>query len=59
MTFTNQLTARMEYRKARQLSLSLIDYQLAENRSTELTIGADWRVKGMPLIKKDRQNETG
>jgi cell surface protein SprA len=52
LTFTNQLSARMEYRKTRQLSLSLVDYQLAENRSTELTIGADWRVKGMPLIKK-------
>ena len=52
MTFTNQLSARMEYRKSRQLSLSLIDYQLAENHSTELVVGADWRVKGMPLIKK-------
>ncbi len=52
MTFTNQLSARMEYRKSRQLSLSLIDYQLAENRSEEVTVGADWRVKGMPLIKK-------
>src|SRR5688572_1660663 len=52
MTFTNQLSARVEYRKTRQLSLSLIDYQLAENHSTELTIGGDWRVKGMPLIKK-------
>ncbi len=52
MTFTNQLTTRVEYRKTRQLSLSLVDYQLAENRSTELTIGADWRMKGVPLIKK-------
>ncbi len=52
MTFTNQLSARIEFRKTRQLSLSLIDYQLAENRSTEFVIGADWRVKGMPLIKK-------
>ena len=52
VTFTNRLTARMEYRKTRQLSLSLIDYQLAENRSTELTVGADWTVRGMPLIKK-------
>ena len=51
-TFTNQLTLRVEYRKTRQLSLSLVDYQLAENRSTEFTLGADWRVKGMPLIKK-------
>ena len=52
MTFTNQLTTRVEYRKTRQLSLSLVDYQLAENRSTEFTVGADWRVRGMPLIKK-------
>ncbi len=52
LTFTNQLTTRVEYRKTRQLSLSLVDYQLAENRSTEFTVGADWRVKGMPLIKK-------
>jgi cell surface protein SprA len=52
VTFTNQLTTRVEFRKTRQLSLSLIDYQLAENRSTELTVGADWRVRGMPLIKK-------
>jgi cell surface protein SprA len=52
MTFTNQLQARFEYKKSRQLSLSLIDYQLAENRSTEVTFGFDWRQKGFPLIKK-------
>ncbi len=52
MTFTNQLQARFEYKKSRQLSLSLIDYQLAENRSTEITFGFDWRQKGFPLIKK-------
>ena len=52
MTFTNQLSLRMEYRKSRQLSLSLVDYQLAENRSTEFSLGGDWRVKGMPLIKR-------
>ena len=52
MTFTNQLQLRFEYKKSRQLSLSLIDYQLAENRSTEVTFGFDWRKKGFPLIKK-------
>ncbi len=52
MTFTNQLSTRFEYRKSRQLSLSLIDYQLAENRSTEVTFGFNWRKKGVPLIKK-------
>jgi cell surface protein SprA len=52
MTFTNQLSTRFEFRKSRQLSLSLIDYQLAEIRSTEVTFGFDWRQKGVPLIKK-------
>ncbi|HEX8315625.1 MAG TPA: hypothetical protein VF609_11560, partial [Flavisolibacter sp.] len=54
MTFTNQLSARFEYRKTRTLSLSLVDYQLAENRSTEITFGADWRRKGLPFLSKLR-----
>ncbi|HRF17954.1 MAG TPA: hypothetical protein PK977_07290, partial [Chitinophagaceae bacterium] len=52
MTFTNQLQTRFEFRKSRTLSLSLIDYQLAEQRSTEVTFGFNWRRKGLPLIKK-------
>jgi cell surface protein SprA len=52
MTFTNQMAVRFEYRKSRMLSLSLIDYQLAENRSEEVTFGFNWRRKGFPLIKK-------
>jgi cell surface protein SprA len=52
MTFTNQLEARFEYKKSRTLSLSLIDYQLAENRSTEVGFSMNWRKKGVPLIKK-------
>ncbi len=52
MTFTNQMQARFEFRKSRQLSLSLIDYQLAENRSTEVSFGFNWRKKGFPLIRK-------
>lgn len=47
MMFTNQLQAKIEYAKSRQLSLSLVDYQLSEMRSTEFTIGAGWRKKGM------------
>lgn len=46
MQFTNQVTARFEYKKSRQLSLSLIDYQLSETRSTEFTIGAGYRKRG-------------
>jgi cell surface protein SprA len=46
MQFVNQLTARFEYKKSRQLSLSLIDYQLSEARSTEFTVGAGFRKRG-------------
>jgi cell surface protein SprA len=46
MQFTNQLNARFEYKKSRTLSLSLIDFQLSENRSTEFTIGGGFRKRG-------------
>lgn len=46
MQFSNQITARFEYKKSRQLSLSLIDFQLSEARSTEFTIGAGFRKRG-------------
>jgi cell surface protein SprA len=50
MMFTNQLQARFEYSKSRQLSLSLYDYQLSEVRSTEFIIGAGFRKRGLPLL---------
>ena len=50
MMFTNQLQAKFEYSKTRQLSLSLIDYQLSEVRSTEFVIGAGYRKRGMKLL---------
>lgn len=59
VTLTNQLGTRFEYRKTRTLSLSLIDYQLAENRSTEVTFGFNWRKKGMPLIKNIKIGKNG
>lgn len=49
MMFTNQLGARFEYKKSRQLALSLVDFQLSEARSTEFTFGGRWRKKGFPL----------
>ena len=50
MMFTNQMQAKFEYAKSRQLSLSLYDYQLSEVRSTEFTIGAGYRKRGMKLL---------
>ncbi len=49
VTTVDQLNVKFEYRKSRQLSLSLIDYQLSESRSTEWTFGAGWRKKGVNL----------
>ncbi len=59
MTFTNQLSLKFSYIKQRQLSLSLIDYQLSEVRSTEYTFGGSFRKRGLklpfklPFSKKD------
>jgi cell surface protein SprA len=49
MMFTNQLQAKFEYAKSRTLSLSLVDFQLSEQRSTEFTIGAGYRKRGMKM----------
>lgn len=48
-SLTNQLTAGFEYNKRRTLSLSLIDYQLTEMRSTEVRLNASWRIRGFSL----------
>ncbi len=45
----NGMTARVEYRKSRTVSLSLIDYQVSETRSSELVIGAGYRIHGLRL----------
>ncbi|HXD77671.1 MAG TPA: cell surface protein SprA [Puia sp.] len=51
MTFVNQMQAKVSYSRSRQLSLSLIDYQLSETQSTELDLG--WGIKysnvGLPF----------
>jgi cell surface protein SprA len=46
---TGQFSGRLEYRKSRTLSLSLIDYQLSEVRSTETTVSLRWRKRGFNL----------
>ena len=59
LSFTNQLSLKFDYVKQRQLSLSLIDYQVSEVRSTEFTVGAGFRKRGLklpfklPFTKKD------
>ncbi|GAC1704806.1 MAG: cell surface protein SprA [Flavisolibacter sp.] len=59
MTFVNHISTRFEYKKSRQLSLSLVDYQLAENRSTEYSLGLDWRKHGVPFLKNLKIGKKG
>ncbi|MEO6729597.1 MAG: cell surface protein SprA [Ferruginibacter sp.] len=50
MMFTNQFQFKVDYTKQRTLSLSLVDFQLSETRSTEFAIGAGYRKRGMKLF---------
>ncbi len=59
ITFTNQLTTNFEYSKRRDLSLSLIDYQLAENRSTNYDVSINWRKRNVPILRNIRIGKKG
>jgi cell surface protein SprA len=48
-TTNKQMNMHFEYRKGRQLSLSLVDYQLSENNSTEWVFGTSYRKRGLRL----------
>ena len=48
-SFRNNLTLRFEYRKSRTASLSLIDYQVSETKSTDYTFGLGYRIRGLRL----------
>ncbi len=49
ITTISQFNFNFEFRKSRQLSMSLIDYQLSESRSTEWILGMNWRKRGFNL----------
>lgn len=57
ITLQSGLNARVEYKKARQVMLNLTDFQMIENRSTEITIGSGYRVKGVKLPFKVKGKE--
>ncbi|MGX5820465.1 T9SS outer membrane translocon Sov/SprA [Chitinophaga lutea] len=49
LTFTNSLNLGVGFKRSRTLSLSLIDYQISEMRSSEIVLKAGYRVRGVPL----------
>ena len=56
---SNELSFKVDYGRSRTISLSLIDFQVSEVRSVEITVGAGWRKRGLkmpfklPFTKKD------
>ena len=51
MTFTNQLTARFEFKKSRQLSFSLIDYHLAGQKVIRIAPSIDYILNNRVSMK--------
>jgi cell surface protein SprA len=49
VTTITQWSIRFEYKKSRLLALSLVDYQLSENNSTEWIVGTSFRKRGLKL----------
>lgn len=49
LTTVSQWSIRFEYKKSRLLALSLVDYQLSENNSTEWVLGTSYRKRGLKL----------
>lgn len=47
--FKNGLNLSVKFNKTRIVSLSLIDYQVSETKSTELVLGGGARIKGLTL----------
>ncbi|MDG1721188.1 MAG: cell surface protein SprA, partial [Bacteroidia bacterium] len=49
MTFKNGIQARIDYKKSRTITINFTDFQLLENKSSTITAGVGYRVKGLKL----------
>ena len=49
MTFVNKISARFDYKTSRTLTMNFADYQLIENKSTTITVGAGYTIKGLKV----------
>ena len=48
-TFKNSLNIHIDYKKSRTLSMSLVDFQLSETKSSEIAIGGGMRLKNVTI----------
>lgn len=49
VTWKNNITTRFDYKKTRNVSLGLVDYQVSESKTSEVTFGLGYRLKGLTL----------
>ncbi len=49
MTFKNNITAKVDYKQSRTMTMNFADYQLVELKSKQLTVGAGYKIKGLKL----------
>lgn len=55
MEWSNRITSRFEIRRQRDISLSLVNAQLAESASHEIVVGAGYRFASLPIFFKDKK----
>ncbi len=59
ITWANDISTKVDFKKTRSMSMSFTDYQLTENKSTEFTVGVGYKLKGFTTpfkIKGKKRN---
>lgn len=49
MVMKNNVTAKVDYKMSRTLTMNFADFQMIELKSTQFTIGAGYKIKGLKL----------
>ena len=57
MTMKNSLSAKVEYRKQRNVSLNVNSVQITEGHTNEFVIGAGYTVKDLSFVAKSRDGQ--
>lgn len=57
ITWKNNMTNRIEYKKTRNISMSFLNYQLAESKTADFTFGLGYKYKGLKLPLKNNKGK--
>lgn len=58
MTWNNSMTTKVEYRRSRDIALTLTNNQIMESRRNEIIVGAGYRFNKFPLIISKKKIES-